>query len=209
MDYVIERSNDDIAVLNIHPIGSGLSYKPSAVDVTIGSNAHVIAQLIDELAAGRYQQTALINVILVSYSLGTLVAWTAASNANYNCHIRGLIATGEFLFYRTSDVDPDVITMGEVSTIALALAPSVSLSIPRKIPIFVVIGEYDFVFCQSNDAHLSCKNAPSIQEREQSFYASRAGSQSELAHECPRSVSTSSELDAKPHFRSNRSLHFM
>ncbi|CAF1115792.1 unnamed protein product [Adineta steineri] len=225
VDYVIKNSNGSIVVLNIDRIGIGLSSKPDAIDVTIDSNANVISQLTTYIHNGAYQGIQFTNIILVSHSLGTLIAWTVASQTSYNQYIRGIIATGwlhvpnpvgtaavvasiypaqldpvtsqqsvpllyvttnpanntrQNIFYNINDADPNVIqlddqtkhtgTVGELATLGLAILPTVTLSIPSNIPVLVVMGQYDIIFCAP--LALSCDTSLIIKLRESSSYLS-------------------------------------
>ena len=95
VDYVIEKSNGRIVVLNIDRLAVGMSSKPlQATNVTIDSHAYVIYQLTKKLNQRVFRNIQFGNIILVSHSLGTVIAWRVVSDANYNQYIKGLIATG-------------------------------------------------------------------------------------------------------------------
>ncbi|CAF1344447.1 unnamed protein product [Didymodactylos carnosus] len=94
-DYVINKSNGNIVVLNFDRIGIGRSSHPPAYDVTIDLNADVVYQLTEKLHNGQFQDTKFDNIILVGHSLGTLISWTtASSDSGYNRFVNGLISTG-------------------------------------------------------------------------------------------------------------------
>ncbi|CAF1171938.1 unnamed protein product [Didymodactylos carnosus] len=95
IDYVINKSNGNIVVLNFDRIGIGLSSHPPTYDVTIDLNANVVYQLTEKLHNGHFQGTKFTNIILVGHSLGTLISWTtASSDFAYNQYVNGLISTG-------------------------------------------------------------------------------------------------------------------
>lgn len=88
----------------------------------------------------------------------------------------------QVLFYNTNDVDPNIInldekmkqtgTISEISTIPETSSPNVTRMIPKKIPVLVVIGQYDFVFCDPLNITFSCDQSTILQQREQPSYSS-------------------------------------
>ena len=85
------------------------------------------------------------------------------------------------VFFNPQLADPAVIakdeqlkqttTTGEVNTLADALTPTLSQAI--HVPVLVVVGQDDAIFC-GNTPDLSCNDAAAIKARESAFYAPQA-----------------------------------
>ena len=226
VDYVIEKSNGRIVVLNIDRLGIGLSSKPSlASDVNINSHAYVIYDLTKKLYQRTYRNIKFKNIVIVSHSLGTVIMYRVASDATYNQYIKGLILTGlshvqssatldnliasfypvqldpkfsqqsipmgyvttnpfnntrPSLFFKTSNADPNIIaldeqlkqtgTQDEVFSGASVFPPNVTRMIPTRIPILIVVGQFDAFVCNASNVALQCNSVADIIEREQPFY---------------------------------------
>lgn len=227
IDYVIENSDGRIVVLNIDRLGVGLSSKPLlATDVTIDAHAYVIYQITKKMYQREFRNIKFKNIVLVSHSLGTVIAYRVTSDAIYNQYLRGFIATGlshvqnlmvldvliasfypvqldpkfsqqsipvgyvttspfnntrPFLFYNVNNADPNIIvldehlkatgTPNEVLTGGPVFPPAVTRMIPKRIPVLVVVGEFDLFVCDASNVALSCNGSAAIIEREQPNYS--------------------------------------
>ncbi|CAF1486278.1 unnamed protein product [Adineta steineri] len=95
INYVIENSNENIAVLNFDRFGVGLSGKPLFASTITGDvHAFVIYQLMEKLSQGYYHNISFPKIVLVGHALGTEIALIVASNNVYNQYVCGVIATG-------------------------------------------------------------------------------------------------------------------
>ncbi|CAF3713700.1 unnamed protein product, partial [Adineta steineri] len=225
VNYIIENSNGNIAVLNFDRFGVGLSGKPLLASLITGDvHAYVVYQLMQKLSQGYYQNISFSNIVLVGHSLGTGIALIVASNNVYNQYVCGVIATGfihlinpvglatfgaslylaaldpkfknQFVpadslttnpnttgrqdaFYNIDDADMNVIrkdeqlktiaSAGEVLVIRL-FVPIETRNIPTTIPMLIVMGQNDALFCNLLNIALSCNDANTIINREKDDY---------------------------------------
>lgn len=92
---------------------------------------------------------------------------------------------GKF-FYNTSFADPSVIsydeqtkqttTTGELNGFGGVFDPSISLAV--HVPVLLIVGQDDVLFCDSATAGLSCDTSSDVQARETGFYSPSACLQS-------------------------------
>lgn len=93
VNYIIENSHGNIAVLNFDRIGLGLSDKPPGSFITIDVHANEVYQLTEKLSTGTFHGVSFSKIILVGHSLGTIIALAVASHSSYNTYTSGVIAT--------------------------------------------------------------------------------------------------------------------
>lgn len=89
--------------------------------------------------------------------------------------------TRRFLFYNTNNADPNVFlldeqlkqtgTLSELSTVAPVRLPNVTQMIPNRIPVLVVMGQNDYIFCNAANITLSCYESANLIQREQPSYS--------------------------------------
>jgi pimeloyl-ACP methyl ester carboxylesterase len=94
--YMLRATAAGYAVLNIDRIGIGQSDHPPAAEVTIGSNAYVVHQIVQALRGGElvvpsFGRIRAERIALVGHSLGSLIAIQEA--ATYG-DVDGLVLTG-------------------------------------------------------------------------------------------------------------------
>ena len=94
--YVRRATAAGYAVLNLDRIGIGQSDHPPAADVTIGANAHVVHQIVQELRGGdrvvpSFGRIRAERVALVGHSLGSVISIQEA--ATYG-DVDGVVLTG-------------------------------------------------------------------------------------------------------------------
>src|SRR5579863_8856968 len=75
--YVHAANAAGYSTLNIDRIGTGLSSHP-LLNVTMGTNAYVIHELVQALLAGQIGNQVFSRVLLVGHSLGSVAAWIEA-----------------------------------------------------------------------------------------------------------------------------------
>lgn len=88
--------------------------------------------------------------------------------------------TRQIIFYNVDDADRNVITLDEqlrqTGTVGElpafeALQSNITALIPSIIPVLVVVGQNDIIFCHTTTQSLSCNNSLVVQQREQSSYS--------------------------------------
>ena len=92
-------------------------------------------------------------------------------------YITTMPGTRGMLFYKLDNADSAVVgadeelketaTVAEAISLADALNPSVSLAL--RVPVLVLVGQNDFLFCDES-AGLSCANAAAVRSREEGYY---------------------------------------
>ena len=88
--YVRAANAAGYSTLNIDRIGTGLSSHP-LLDVTMGTNAYVIHQIVQDLLAGQIGNQPFTRVLLVAHSLGSVAAWIEAGTYH---DVAGAIISG-------------------------------------------------------------------------------------------------------------------
>jgi hypothetical protein len=89
--YVRAMNDSGAATLNLERIGIGGSSHPPAAEVTVGSNAWVLHQVVGKLRAGRIGGIAFPRVVEVGHSLGSLMVMTEAGIYR---DVDGVVLTG-------------------------------------------------------------------------------------------------------------------
>ncbi len=88
--YVRAANAAGYSTLNIDRIGTGLSSHP-ADGVTMGTNAYVIHELVQDLLAGQIANQPFARALLVAHSLGSVAAWIEAGTYH---DVAGVIISG-------------------------------------------------------------------------------------------------------------------
>ncbi|CAF3697564.1 unnamed protein product [Rotaria sordida] len=156
VDYVINHSNGNIVVLNVDRLGVGY---------TSGLIATGFLHVKNPDGA-----TAFIN---------SLYPVQLDPKFSHKSIPTGYLTTNPF--NNTRNIDPNVIsldellkqtgTTGEISTIGPASLSTVTQLIPNRIPVLVVIGQYNVIFYNPLAITLSYGEPTIIEQREQSSYS--------------------------------------
>jgi len=88
--YVRAANAAGYSTLNIDRIGTGLSSHPIS-GVTMGTNAYVIHEVVQDLLAGQIGNQPFARVLLVAHSLGSVAAWIEAGTYH---DVAGVIISG-------------------------------------------------------------------------------------------------------------------
>jgi len=91
--YVNAANAAGYSTLNIDRIGTGLSSHPASglLDVTMGTNAYVIHEIVQALLGGQIGNQAFSRVLLVGHSLGSVAVWIEAGTYH---DVAGVIVSG-------------------------------------------------------------------------------------------------------------------